>query len=95
MSEQRSPAPSGVDPTPLAEPEAESAGFTRRTLLQGTVMGVTAAGTLGAPALAKAQAGVAKSALSHYHVAATAKTVHWGYFSKKLPPVVTINPAIS
>jgi acetamidase/formamidase len=28
---------------------------------------------------------------NHYYVPATDKTVHWGYFSKSLTPLVEIN----
>ena len=84
----------------VAAPPLESAGdrardatvsFTRREILQGSLLGAAAVGTLGAPALANAQPAVAKAAVSHYHVRATDKTVHWGYFSKKLAPVVSVN----
>src|SRR4051812_34999679 len=72
--------------------ELQPAAFSRREILQGSLLGAATIGTLGAPATALAQApAVAKGTLSHYHVRATDKTVHWGYFSKKLPPVVTVN----
>jgi acetamidase/formamidase len=65
--------------------------LSRRGLLQGSLIGAAALGTLGAPALAQAQVPVAKGTVNHYHVRATDKSVHWGYFSKKLAPVVTVN----
>ena len=90
MSDEPSPAPS-FEPE-ITTPTTEPAAFTRREILQGSVLGAAAIGTLGAPALAQAQARapVTKSSLSHYYVAATNKTVHWGYFSKKLPPVISV-----
>lgn len=27
----------------------------------------------------------------HHHLRATPKTIHWGYFSRALPPVLTVN----
>jgi len=69
----------------------EVAAFSRRDVLHGSLMGATALGVLGAPSRASAAAPVAKNTVSHYHVSATDKTVHWGYFSKKLTPVVQVN----
>jgi len=80
---------SNDSPAPAAD--VEPVAFSRREILQGSLIGAAAIGTLGAPAVAAAQAApVARGTLSHYHVRATDKTVHWGYFSKKLPPVVTV-----
>ena len=31
-----------------------------------------------------------RSTINHYHVPATAETVHWGYFSKSLKPLVEV-----
>lgn len=64
----------------------------RRAFLQGGTMAgaVAALGSLGAASLAHAQAGVKRSTLSHYHIAATDRTVHWGYFSRSLKPLVEI-----
>ncbi len=41
-----------------------------------------ALGALTTSSLAHAQTSVGRSTLSHYHVPANDKTVHWGYFSK-------------
>jgi acetamidase/formamidase len=70
----------------------ESADPGRRAFLQGgTVAGsIAALGSLGAASLAHAQTGLRRSTLSHYHVPATDKTVHWGYFSKNLKPLVEV-----
>ncbi|MBI1394863.1 MAG: acetamidase [Betaproteobacteria bacterium] len=49
-----------------------------------------ALGGLGAPSLSHAATTMKRSTLSHYHVPATDRTVHWGYFSKRLQPVVEV-----
>ncbi len=49
-----------------------------------------ALGSLGAASLAHAQTAIKRGTLSHYHVPATDKTVHWGYFSKALKPLVEV-----
>jgi acetamidase/formamidase len=85
------PAVTHDDSVESVDSNAEVAGFSRRELLAGSLMGAAALGALGTPALANAQMPVAKNSVSHYHVRATDKTVHWGYFSKKLAPVVTIS----
>ena len=53
--------------------------------------GAGALAALGAPALAHAQTAVPRTTVSHFHVPANADTVHWGYFSKKLKPVVEVD----
>ena len=45
--------------------------------------------SLVSPALAEAS-GKAMKQSTHYHLSASAETVHWGYFSKKLKPQVEI-----
>lgn len=64
----------------------------RRSFLQGgAVAGAAAAlGSLGAASLSHAQTSIKRGTLSHYHVPATDKTVHWGYFSKTLKPLVEV-----
>jgi acetamidase/formamidase len=63
----------------------------RRGFLQaGLMTGAGALAALGAPALAHAQTAVPRTTLSHFHVPASAGTVHWGYFSKNLKPVVEV-----
>jgi len=65
----------------------------RRRFLRDGLVGAASAGalsTLAAPALAHAETGVARTTLNHFHVPASDKTVHWGYFSKSLPPVVEV-----
>ena len=64
----------------------------RRGFLQGGLLavgaGAGALAALGAPALAHAQTATSRTTLNHHHVPATDKTVHWGYFSKSLKPLV-------
>jgi acetamidase/formamidase len=64
----------------------------RRGFLQASAIAGAAAalGSLGASSLAHAQTATKRSTLSHYHVPATDKTVHWGYFSKALKPLVEV-----
>jgi hypothetical protein len=64
----------------------------RRGFLRGGMMvgATTALGGLGAASLAHADTGLKRSTLSHYHIPASDKTVHWGYFSKNLKPVVEV-----
>src|SRR5262249_59511562 len=50
-----------------------------------------APGSIDAVALAYAQTHLQRHTISHYHVAATDQTVHWGYFSKRLTPRVTVD----
>ncbi len=42
------------------------------------------------PALAEASAQTAVGKAAHYHLPASAETVHWGYFSKLLKPQIEI-----
>jgi acetamidase/formamidase len=75
-------------PEELAEPESTS----RRHFFQSALVGGAAAtlGSLGAPSLAHADTKIKRDSLSHFHIPATADTVHWGYFSKKLKPAVEV-----
>jgi acetamidase/formamidase len=64
----------------------------RRHFMQGSIAGAmlgASAGGIGN--IAAAQAQPTKSTVSHYHVPANSETVHWGYFSKKLKPVIEVN----
>ncbi len=64
----------------------------RRHFMQGSIAGaMLSAGSTGIGNLAAAQAQPTKSTVSHYHVPANSETVHWGYFSKKLKPVIEVN----
>src|SRR3954454_9856968 len=70
----------------------EGSASSLRGFLQGGFLtaGAGALAAMGAPALAHAQTAVPRSTLNHFHVPATDKTVHWGYFSKNLKPVVEV-----
>src|SRR5262249_55524399 len=85
------PSPPFTPETETPDSVAGTVSLSRRELLGGSLAGAAVLGTLAAPALAQAQVPVAKGTISHYHVRATDKSVHWGYFSKKLTPVVTVN----
>jgi len=60
--------------------------------MQGALVSSAAAtfSTLGASSQAQAQTEAMRSTLNHYHLPATDKTVHWGYFSKNLPPFIEV-----
>ena len=62
--------------------------FLKSTLLAGAAAVTTA--TVTAPA-AQAQPGIVPGTRNHYYVPANDKTVHWGYFSKLLKPLVEVN----
>jgi Acetamidase/Formamidase family len=79
------PAAPFVSETPEPGPDPSRRGF-----IQGSLLGAAALGALTASSLAHAQTTVGRSTLNHYHVPANDKTVHWGYFSKKLPPVIEV-----
>ncbi len=93
---RQSGAQGGVEPGAVVEPS-------RRTFLKSAVSLGAAAGVLSLPTLSEAdvdptkaasrapsrRAGVGKAA--HYYVPANADTVHWGYFSKTLKPVVEVD----
>lgn len=68
----------------------EPSDSSRRRFIQGTLATGAALGSIGAASLAHAQMGMKRSTLNHYHIAATAETVHWGYFSKNLKPLVEV-----
>src|SRR5256885_1749729 len=61
--------------------------FLKSTLIAGTAM---AAAAVTAPP-AQAQPGIVAGTRNHYYVPATDKTVHWGYFSKLLKPLVEVS----
>jgi acetamidase/formamidase len=77
---------------------SESAGFNeaRRGFLKGalTVGGIAASwGAAGLSSVSNAQAQpvMVPGTKNHYYIPATDKTVHWGYFSKLLTPLVEVN----
>ena len=73
------------------------------TLPQGALVAGSAAASLVGLAgnhvsMARAQglqAAAGVGARKHYHIPVSGQTVHWGYFSKSLPPVVEVDPATS
>jgi acetamidase/formamidase len=71
-------------------------GSSRRRFMQTTLLGAGALGagalvSISAPNLAHAQTGALKRTFNHYHIAASDKTIHWGYFSKSLKPLVEVD----
>src|SRR5258708_2600122 len=81
----------GKTPPPNAPTiEPPDASSRRSFLVQGSLAAAAGLGALATPTLASAAAPVSRSTVSHHHIPATDKTVHWGYFSKKLTPVVEV-----
>jgi acetamidase/formamidase/AraC-like DNA-binding protein len=76
--------PSGYFETPVTDPVAS-----------GTSIDAVAASTETSLALANATAtkapGAGTGAGRHHHLPATAQTIHWGYFSRSIPPVLRID----
>lgn len=62
----------------------------RRGFIQGTLATGVALGSIGAASLAHAQMSMKRNTINHFHIAASAETVHWGYFSKNLKPLVEV-----
>lgn len=62
----------------------------RRNFMQSALASAAALGSLGASSLAHAQTELKRSTINHYHIPANNKTVHWGYFSKSLAPLVEV-----
>jgi acetamidase/formamidase len=73
------------------EPSSQPADASRRSFIQGALATGAALGSIGAGSLAHAQTGMKRSTINHYHIAASAETVHWGYFSKSLKPLVEVD----
>lgn len=70
----------------------------RRSFMKGAAAAGSAAATLGAigfPLISPARAAEMKpgkiGTTNHYYVPASAETVHWGYFSKNLKPLVEVD----
>lgn len=82
--------PSLDAPLPAAEP-ADRRAFLKGSLAAGgaATSGFLAPGLIGS-ALAQSASG-AQERKNHWFVPATERTVHWGYFSKTLKPVVEID----
>lgn len=71
-------------------PASQQEGLSRRNFLHsGMLLGTAGAlGSLATPRMAIAEGAIQRTTISHYHLPATAETVHWGYFSKALKPQV-------
>ena len=77
---------------------AAAAASDRRKFLKGSLVAGSAAASLIGLAgnhvsMARAQglrASAGAGARRHYHIPASEQTVHWGYFSKLLPPVIDV-----
>src|SRR5262245_48886092 len=68
-------------------------GGVRRDFLKGALAigGMAASvGAVGAPPV-QAQPGKVPGSKNHYYVPANDQTVHWGYFSKSLKPLVEVD----
>jgi len=76
--------------SPQVESQTLPADPARRRFMQGTLASTAALGSLGAASLAQAQTELKRSTINHYHIPATDQTVHWGYFSKSLTPLVEV-----
>ena len=81
--------------TSAAGPAAsDRRGFLKSTLVAGSAAGslIGLAGNHVSMARAQGLAAAAGTASrNHYHIPASDKTVHWGYFSKSLAPVVEVD----
>jgi acetamidase/formamidase len=72
--------------------EAPSDDRGRRDFLKGALIAGGAAASAGVgAATAMAQPGRVPGTTNHYYVPATDKTVHWGYFSKLLKPLIEVS----
>ncbi len=87
-----------AEEAPAIEQESPEVDASRRNFVWGTLAAggaAVSAATMSIPYVSTAQAQgldpVKSGVRNHYYLAATDKTVHWGYFSKKLKPVVTID----
>ncbi len=75
----------------LEELDSERRSFMKSAFVAtGGAAALVAGGALIAPAVAQTAAGQAGRP-NHHYVPATADTVHWGYFSKLLKPVVEVD----
>ncbi len=73
-----------------ASSEPQHSDATRRSFLKSALATTAALGSLSTSSLSHAQTSVKRGTLSHYHIPATDKTVHWGYFSKNLKPLTEV-----
>src|SRR5215471_19569122 len=87
-----------IDPAERANQDGEASRDGepgRRDFLKGALVAGSVAASAGAGAVAAyaqgVQPGRVPGTTNHYYVPATDKTVHWGYFSKSLPPLVEVS----
>ena len=66
-------------------------GFLKGALAAGGAAASFAAAGRSSVTTAQAQPGIVLGTTNHYYVPATDKTVHWGYFSKRLKPQVEVS----
>jgi hypothetical protein len=83
---------------PTDRDETGAAASDRRRFLKGTLVAGSAAASLVGLAgnhvsMARAQGlqSAGAGARKHYHIPASDQTVHWGYFSKLLPPLIEVD----
>jgi acetamidase/formamidase len=72
------------------QPDAPVIREERRRFLKGALLTAGGAVGLAGTGAALIQPASAQARANHYYVPATDKTVHWGYFSKTLKPVVEV-----
>src|SRR5690349_2053198 len=77
----------------LDDLDAERRRFLKSAFVAtGGAAALTAAGApFASPAMAQSAA-ARQGKPNHHYVPATSETVHWGYFSKLLKPVIEIDP---
>jgi acetamidase/formamidase/AraC-like DNA-binding protein len=76
--------PSGYFEPPAADPVASAANI-------DTVTGIDEANLVIAEAMSHRTRGTVPGAGRHHHLPATAHTIHWGYFGRSIPPVLSID----
>src|SRR5215468_1332894 len=80
----------------MADPTAPDADHPddngrRQSLKSSLFAGAAAITAATVTPVAQAQPGMVPGTRDHYYVPANDKTVHWGYFSKLLKPLVEVN----
>lgn len=74
--------------------ESGASQHERRSFLKAMALTAGGAASLGSTGLAfpgRAEAVVPQGRINHYYVPASDRTVHWGYFSRSLKPVVEVD----
>ena len=89
--------PSGYFEAPVADPVAMTVAVAGAVdevgtgLMREVGQGCASEGLDGAAGTASGIGSGARSAGRHHHLAANAQTIHWGYFSRSIPPVLSID----